>query len=264
MEIFDFGFLKVRLLDIIDVLIVAFLLYKVYEQLKGGVAIRIFIGLIAIYALWGLCVRVLDMKLMGALLGQFIGVGVIALIIVFQQEVRSFLIMLGTNQIFNRSSITSKWIPWKSQYQESNTISLSPILQAVTSMASSRTGALIVIGRLSDLTFYIDTGDRIDARISQRLIESIFYKNSPLHDGAMMIVGGKIKAVRCVLPVTEQKNLPANLGMRHRAGIGLSENSDAISIMVSEQTGKVSTAIEGKLYDNLSAEELEKKLQEAL
>ena len=120
MEIFDFGFLKVRVLDIIDVLIVAFLLYKVYEQLKGGVAIRIFIGLIAIYALWGLCVRVLDMKLMGALLGQFIGVGVIALIIVFQQEVRSFLIMLGTNKIFNRSALLPKWIPWKSQYQESN------------------------------------------------------------------------------------------------------------------------------------------------
>lgn len=264
MEIFHIGFLSVRLLDIIDILIVAFLLFKIYELLKGGAAMSIFIGILSIYLLWWLFVKVLDMQLLGALLGQFIGVGVIALIIVFQQEVRRFLVLLGTNSIIAKSPFTRQLFPWNWQFQRALPLNVAPIVKACTSMAKNKTGALIVISRVTDLKFYASTGDMVEAEVSKRLIESIFFKNSPLHDGAIIIEGNKIKAARCVLPVTENIDLPAHLGMRHRAALGISEQSDAVAIVVSEETGEIAMAVEGIVKTNLSPEELEKRLQKQL
>lgn len=262
MEIFKIGFLSVRLLDILDILIVAFLLYKLYQLLKGGVAINIFIGLLSIYLLWWLFVKVLNMQMLGTILGQFVGVGVIALIIVFQQEVRRFLIVLGTNSFIARNSLTKQILPWNWQVSASSkTAGFGPIIKACRSMAKAHIGAIIVIAKSSELRFYSNTGDLIDAVISKRLIESIFFKNSPLHDGAIIISGNKIKAARCVLPVTENTELPARLGMRHRAAIGITEHSDAVAIVVSEETGEISVAKEGQIRTNVG-DDLEQILEE--
>jgi uncharacterized protein (TIGR00159 family) len=260
--LFHIGFFEIRWLDVLDVLVVAFLLYKVYELLKGSAAMSIFIGIVAIYALWWLCSRVLDMKLLGALLEKFIGVGVLALIIVFQPELRRFLIMLGSNTFIAKNPITKKFFKWQPQGRPSNEI--IPLVKASASMSKAKTGAIIVLERNTDLKFYADTGDMMDAEVSKRLIENIFFKNSPLHDGAIIISNNKIKAARCVLPVTDNSDLPANFGMRHRAAIGITEQSDAIAIIVSEETGQISVANDGKIVANLSAEELEKYLLKEL
>ncbi len=264
MEIFEIGFLSVRLLDIIDILLVAFLLYKLYELLKGGVAMNIFLGLVAIYLLWWLCVKVLDMQLIGALLGQFIGVGVIALIIVFQQEVRRFLILLGTNSLIANNSLTRKIFNWNFQFQKQITLDINPIVKACANMSKSRTGALMVLARNTDLKFYATTGDLMDADVSKRLIESIFFKNSPMHDGAIIIAENKIKAARCVLPVTDNTELPAHYGMRHRAALGISEQSDALAIIVSEETGSISVARDGELTADVTPDELESILKKEM
>jgi len=260
MEIFQIGFLSVRLLDILDILIVAFLLYKVYELLKGGVAINIFIGLISIYLLWFLCVRVLEMQLLGSILGQFIGVGVIALIIVFQQEVRRFLILLGTNNFLSNTSFSRSILNWNFQSARPTQIDIRSIVKACSNMSNTKTGAIIVIQRNTDLKFYSSTGDQMDAEISKRLIESIFFKNSPMHDGAIIIQNNKVKAARCVLPVTDNPDIPAQYGMRHRAAIGISEQSDAVAIIVSEETGSISFALGGELKSSLTPDELEEIL----
>ncbi len=262
MEIFKIGFLSVRLLDILDILIVAFLLYKLYQLLKGGVAINIFIGLLSIYLLWWLFVKVLNMQMLGTILGQFVGVGVIALIIVFQQEVRRFLIVLGTNSFIARNSFTKQILPWNWHMAgTTKTTGFGPVIKACRSMSKTKTGAIIIIAKSSELRFYSNTGDVMDAVISKRLIESIFFKNSPLHDGAIIISGNKIRAARCVLPVTENTDLPARLGMRHRAAIGITEHSDAIAIVVSEETGEISVAKEGQIRTDVG-DQLELILEE--
>ena len=264
MELFHIGFLSVRLLDILDILLVAFLMYKVYELLKGGTAMNVFIGIIAVYVLWWLFVKVLDMQLLGAILGQFMSVGVLALIIVFQQEVRRFLILLGTNSFLSKTGFSRKLLPWHWKAQTASNLNIPPLVKACGGMAKIKTGAIIVIARTVDLKFYEATGDIVDAEVSKRLLESIFFKNSPLHDGAVIIEGSKIKAARCVLPVTDNTELPANYGMRHRAALGITEQTDAISIIVSEETGQISVAIDGKMHNNLSPEELERMLQKEL
>jgi uncharacterized protein (TIGR00159 family) len=264
LELFKIGFLEIRWLDIVDVVITAFLLYKVYDLLKGTVAINIFLGILAIYVLWWLCSRVLDMKLLGSILGQFIGVGVLALIIVFQPEVRRFLILLGSKNIFKNSRIAKRLFIKGFQFDNEIKTDLKPIIKACSSMSKTKTGAIIVIERKTDLDFYAETGDMLNADLSKRAIESIFFKNSPLHDGAMIIEGNKIKAARCVLPVTDNTDLPAQYGMRHRAALGITEQSDAIAIVVSEETGAISIAVEGKLYACHDIEELEQRLREIL
>ncbi len=260
MEIFHIGFLSVRLLDILDILLVAFLLFKIYQLLKGGAAINIFIGIVAIYVLWWLFVKILNMQLLGAILGQFMSIGVIALIIVFQQEIRKFLLVIGSNSFAGKDSISRKLLPWNWQSPVMSKPNISPIVKACTSMSKNKTGAIMVLARSSDLKFYESTGDIMDAEVSKRLLESIFFKNSPLHDGAVIIENNKIKAARCVLPVTENTDLPAHYGMRHRAALGITEQSDAISIIVSEETGTISMAVDGKMFYNITPEELEQLL----
>ncbi len=251
------AFITIRVLDIIDVLLVAYLMYQVYMLIRGTVAMNIFIGILSFYLLW-IIVRALQMQLLGSILGQIIGVGVIAMIIVFQQEIRRFLIFIG-NQYFSRNRLSlEKVIPINITPQPK--VKIKSIIKAVINMAKSKTGALVVIARKSELTVYAETGDSLNAETSSRLIESIFNKESPLHDGALIINGDRIVAARCVLPISENLNLPPNYGMRHRAALGLSENTDAITIIVSEQTGKVSIAESGKLLTDVGAKELMSKL----
>ncbi|MFM2189762.1 MAG: diadenylate cyclase CdaA [Arcticibacter sp.] len=264
MDLFKIGFLDIRLLDLIDILLVAFLIYKLYELIKGGVAMNIVIGLLSIYFIWWFCVNVLEMHLIGAVLGQFIGVGVIALIIVFQQEVRRFLIMLGTNSFLANSRFAQKLKNWSIQTSKENQTDISPIVKACLNMGKTKTGALIVISRNTDLKFFANTGDLMEAEVSKRLIESIFFKNSPMHDGAIIISGNRIKAARCVLPVTDNPDIPAQYGMRHRAGLGISEQTDAIAVIVSEETGRISIAIDGELKPDMNAEELQSILEKEL
>lgn len=223
---------------------------------------NIFMGILAIYGAWWLFGKVLNMQLLGSLLGQFISIGVLALIIVFQQEIRRFLLLLGSNSFTGKDSLSRRFFPkgWKIEQSRSG-LQTTPIVKACASMSKSKTGAIIILARGTDLKFYENTGDLMDAEVSKRLLESIFFKNSPLHDGAVIIENNKIKAARCVLPVTENTELPAQYGMRHRAALGITEQTDAISVIVSEETGQIAVAIDGTLYPNLSPDELEKMLQ---
>jgi diadenylate cyclase len=241
-------FIQIRLLDVIDVLLVAVLLYQLYTLIKGTGAINIFLGLLSLYLLWWL-VRIFEMDMLSAILGQFISVGVLALIVVFQPEIRKFLILLGTRSFMNRGS--KKFVNMLWNYQQEETLNISAIVNACEYFSENRTGALIVITIQNELDNFVDTGQRIDAVISEQLLETIFYKNSPLHDGAVIISGNKIVAARCVLPVSDKKSFPATLGLRHRAAAGITEQSDAIALIVSEQSGRISWAREGKINRNV-------------
>lgn len=224
---------------------------------------NVFIGIAAIYILWWLFVKVFEMQLLGAILGQVMSVGVLALIIVFQQEVRRFLILIGSNSLIGKNAFPKKIFSWNAP-AGSTALNITPVVKACASMAKNKTGALIVLSRTTDMKFYESTGDLMDADVSKRLLESIFFKNSPMHDGAVIIENNKIKAARCVLPVTENTELPAHYGMRHRAALGITEQSDAIALIVSEETGQISIAIDGKINNNVSSEELESILQKEI
>ena len=254
------GFLEFNILDIVDIFLVAILLYQLYKLIKGTVAIKIFIGIAAIYLLWKL-VEALQMDLLSEILGQFIGVGVLAVIIVFQQEVRRFLLMIGNTKFFSKDGVLKfNWINDETAAE----VDVSAITDACEKMASTKTGAIIVITRENGLPNYIETGESINSKTSSILLQSIFFKNSPLHDGAVIITGNTVKAARCVLPTIENENFPSNLGMRHRAAEGISENTDCIAIIVSEERGKISVAQKGKLEISLSAEQLKELLQKEL
>jgi diadenylate cyclase len=251
-------FIKIRVLDVIDILLVAYLMYQVFLLIRGTVAMNIFIGILSVYLVW-IIVKALDMMLLGTILGQIIGVGVIALIIVFQQEVRRFLIYIG-NQYFSRNRLTlEKVIPINLAQQSK--VKNKSVIKAVINMSKSRTGALIVISKKSELTVYAETGDMLNADTTSRLIESIFNKHSPLHDGAVIITGTKIIAARCVLPVSEILNLPPNYGLRHRAALGMTEYTDSMVIVVSEETGEISIAENGRLRNDIDPKDLMSKLE---
>lgn len=253
-------FIDIRLIDIVDILLVALLIYQLYYLVKGTVAVNIFIGIILFYLLW-LIVKALNMQLFGSILGKFIDVGFIALLIVFQQELRRFLLYIGTSDLFTKGKIRKGIFDFKWNVAATNTLDSNIIIKACKHMSESRTGAIIIITKNNDLKFYANTGDTLNAKISARMIESIFFKNSPLHDGALIISDNTIIAARCVLPVTEDADFPAHLGMRHRAAVGITENTDAIAIVVSEQTGEISFCKEGKLKVNVSQERLKELLE---
>jgi diadenylate cyclase len=236
--------------DIIDIVLVALILYQIYRLIRGTSAFSIFIGIFFIYLLW-LVVKALNMELITALLGQVIGVGVIALIIVFQQEVRRFLLVIG-NRYITSSRFSIGRIFSSVKDEPGSTKEAEEIVRACDSMASKNTGALIVIGRKSSLDLFSEGGEILNARISAELLETIFFKNTPLHDGAVLIEGGIILAARCPLPVTDQVSLPPHFGMRHRAAIGMSENSDALIIVVSEESGFISVVDTGTIRENIS------------
>jgi diadenylate cyclase len=251
------AFLQIRLLDIIDIILVAILLYQLYLLIRGTGSLNIFLGILSIYLIWWL-VRVFEMELLTAILGQFISVGVLALIIVFQPEIRKFLLLIGTRSFINKGSRNFFKRIW--QFDETIKLNISPIVNSCQRFSENRTGALIVITKENDLGFFVETGELIEARISEQLLENIFFKNSPLHDGAVIITSNRIKAARCVLPVSDNKNIPSILGLRHRAAAGITEQSDAITIVVSEQNGRISVAKEGEIKRNLKPVQLKEFL----
>ncbi len=252
-------FIGLRLLDIIDILLVALLLYELYRLVKGTAAINILLGIVAVFLAWRL-VRILEMELLSEILGAFISVGFIALIVVFQPEIRKFLLLLGPPGFMRKKH--RRFLFWKINYANDENLSIDPIVQACRKMATSKTGALIVIGKINELEEYINSGELLDARISEQLIQNIFYKNSPLHDGAMIIMNNKIKAASCILPVSKNEELPAHIGLRHRSAVGISEKSDSVAIVVSEQTGKISWCKNGELFMNIEPSRLNALLEE--
>ena len=245
----------VTFLDIIDILLVALILFQLYKIIRGTSAFSIFIVVFLIYLFW-LIVKALNMQLVSSLLGQVMGVGVIALIVVFQQEVRRFLLVIGNRYIKNTKFSFKKFFNSAPSDQSGGLALAEEIVRAAESMAAKKIGALIVIGRQSRLNLYADGGEIIMAQIRSELLETIFFKNTPLHDGAVIIEDGMILAARCPLPVTDQMGLAPHLGMRHRAAIGMSEHTDALVIVVSEETGRISVVDSGEIRENLKPNEL--------
>ncbi|MBS4069904.1 diadenylate cyclase CdaA [Algoriphagus aquatilis] len=259
--LFKIGFLDVSIVNMIDIALVAALLYQVYKLLKGSVAIKIFLGFLSLYLIY-LLVRAVRMELLSAILGQFMGVGVIAAIIIFAPEIRKFLLIVGRSSIFSDDNVWKDILFfWKKK--ENSAFNIAPIIDAAKVLAGSNTGALIVISSTVELKFYAESGDILDAELSKRLLISIFNKYSPLHDGAVIIHKGRIKAARCILPVTERE-VPAQFGLRHRAGIGMSEATDALILVVSEETGQISMMKNGKVLHNLSFQEIREIINDYL
>lgn len=252
MLLFIFDFIKLRLVDVIDIFLVAYLIYILYRLLKGTIAANIFLGLLSIYFLW-LLVRALNMNLLGSILGQFLGVGVLLILIVFQQEIRKFLLLIGQRNIFVSMFSKKLFQPWKWRYTGAAvSLNFNEIVRACNHLSKSKTGALMVITKSTELRGFASTGVMLDSELSSKLIESIFNKNSPLHDGSIIVAKNKIKAASCILPVSENNKIPDHLGLRHRAAIGISEISDAIAIAISEESGSISLAENGQLQHNIS------------
>jgi diadenylate cyclase len=238
-------FLQFRLIDIIDILLVAFLMYKFYQMVKGTVALNILIGLFVFVVFW-FTIKSLKMDLSASILDNFVNVGVLALIIVFQQEIRRFFLHFGSKYklLYADSDKTAqKWI--------------ESTVRACENMSKTKTGALIVITREARLLDYIDTGERLRADINTRLIESLFFKNNPLHDGAIIMSNNKIEAAACILPVSQNVQLPKHMGLRHRAAMGISETTDAIAITVSEERGDISLFVKGTYQHKITSSDLE-------
>lgn len=249
-------FISFGLTDVIDIILVAILLYVAYSLVKGTSAITIFIGLALIYVAY-IVIKAFDLKLLSSIIGKFVNVGVIAIMIVFQQEIRKFLLYIGSNDFIRKQNLKSLLkLKFNSTQSSEIYLDIEAVANACFAMSITKTGALIIVSRKSDLKFYVNTGDSIDSALTSRMLENIFYKNSPLHDGAVIIENNRIIAARCVLPVTEKENFPAHYGMRHRAAVGITENTDSIAITVSEQTGAVSLTIAGDINANLSREKL--------
>ena len=245
--------------DAIDILCVAFFLYKTYQLMKSSGAITIFIGILSFIAVWLLVSQVFEMKLMGAIMDKFISVGFIVLVVLFQDEIRRFLLILGS---YKGWKFIAKLFNHKSSHIQDELSYTMPIVLASMNMAKTKTGALIVIQQKFNLGLYIETGELLNATLSSRLLENIFFKNSPLHDGATIIADKKIKAAACILPVSQRNDIPKELGLRHRSALGISQETDAKVIVVSEETGKISLAHNSKLYIDLSGEELQKLLKQ--
>lgn len=252
-----------RLLDIIDILLVAVIIYYVYSLIKGTIAVNILMGVGLFFGIY-LVVKQLEMRLLTEIFGGFISVGSIALIVVFQQEIRRFLLHIGKNISLRRKKFFLSFIGNKRSADEDHSEQIRIIVDSCRSMAKSRTGALLVFSRYFDEEYYQSSGEYIDAPVSKRLLESIFFKNSPLHDGAVVIVDFRVMTASCVLPLSESEDLPPQFGLRHRAAIGVTEVSEAVAVIVSEETGEISFAKDGNINMNLSAEELEQLLKDEL
>ncbi|MDR0422463.1 MAG: diadenylate cyclase CdaA [Proteiniphilum sp.] len=244
--------------DFIDVVLVALLLYYLFRLVKISGMRPLFIGILVFMVIWILVSRVFNMVLLGSILDQFVNVGLFLLIILFQDEIRRFLMSLGSRKGWN--FVTKLFFPGERQKKDNSY--LTAIVLACMNMSKTSTGALIAIQRDLHLGLYEQTGEIVNADISSRLIENVFFKNSPLHDGAMIVVGKKIKAAGCILPISQNPNIPAHLGLRHRAGLGISQETDARVVIVSEERGKISFASQGRLKMNISPEDLQRLLME--
>jgi len=252
-KFWDFG-----IVDFIDVFLVAILLYYVYKLVKGTVAINIFIGIIIIYSVWKLT-DFLHMQMLHNIFDGFMKVGIIALIVVFQPEIRKFLLMVGSTNLSGRGKFFGKMKFLKSAVETETDV--MAIISACKKMGASQTGALIVLERNNNLDFLISTGDTMNIAVTQPIIESIFFKNSPLHDGAIIIENNIVKATRVILPINNEKNIPLRFGLRHRAAVGITEKTDALAIVVSEETGQISFIKNGEFVMFKDASELSEMIK---
>ncbi len=251
------SFIEIRLIDIIDILLVAFLMFQVYRLVRGTIAINIIISIIAIIIFW-LLTKAFKMELSASILDKFVNIGLLALIIIFQQEIRRFFLMIGSKyNIAHRFGFDTLF----DSSNESNKSFIVPVVSSCTQLSKTKTGALIVITRKSELKEYLSTGELLNAAVSVQLLGSIFFKNSPLHDGAAIISNNEIKAAACILPVSQNFDLPKEFGLRHRAALGITETTDAVAIVVSEETGKITYASHGQMKHDISSEELTQLLE---
>lgn len=248
---FDFG-----IKDIIDIFLVALLLYYSYKVMKKSRSLNVFFGVLIFVVFWLFISQILEMKLLGTILDKLVSVGALAVLILFQDEIRSFFYTIGTHERVRAFMHLLRG----DKKQKNERADIMPIVMACMSMSKQKVGALIVIERSLPLNDIIRSGEIIDANINQRLIENIFFKNSPLHDGAMVITNKRIKAAGCILPVSHSMDIPKELGLRHRAAMGISQETDALSVIVSEETGNISVAYKGQFQLRLTAEELERIL----
>ncbi|CAM1350431.1 diadenylate cyclase CdaA [Tenacibaculum crassostreae] len=253
LDFIDFSFL-----DVLDIFLVAVLLFYIYKLLKGTVAINIVIGIAFIFLIWKVT-QALHMEMLSGILGYLLSGGVIALIIVFQQEIRKFLLMIGTTNFSTKRGFLNQLKFLKTEIHSE--IDIQTILKACVNLSKTKTGALLVIEKTNNLDFLINTGDKMNALVNEAILESIFYKNSPLHDGATVVRDNYIVATRVVLPISDSTKIPSRFGLRHRAAIGVSEKTDAICLLVSEETGEISYIKDGEFVFYKSLEELQKKLE---
>lgn len=250
--------------DIIDIFLVAFLLYQLYKLLKKTGALNVFIGILTFVVIWFLISYVFRLELLGTILNRVGSVGAFGLIVLFQDEIKRFFSRIGSRRGFGFVTFLKRVFGIKKAGKDEYKFDITQIVLACKGLSKACMGALIVIKRTADLNLYIQSGEVIDANVNSRLIENIFFKNSPLHDGAMVIENKRIKAAGCILPVSKNQNIPKRLGLRHRAALGISEATDAIAIIVSEETGKISYAINGEITVNVKPEQLEHFLSQSL
>ena len=261
-----FGFLQLSLADILDILLLALLIYIVFRWIRGTSAMSIFVAIISLYVI-RVIVSAFNMRLMTNIMETVLDVGVIAVIVIFQPEIRKFLMRIGSRYMNSRQgkAILDRLFGKNRQSANiSGSKQVNELAEACRRMSEEKTGALIVLAHKASLEEIIDTGDRIDAAIHRRLLTNLFFKNSPLHDGAVIISGGRIAAARCTLPITEKTNIPANFGMRHKAAIGITEETDADAIVVSEETGNISFVKGGMVTSIHNINELKLLLNTAL
>ncbi len=255
---------QIGIKDIIDIILVAILLYQMFKLLKRSGAVNIFIGILAFLICWFLVSYVFKMELLGSIFDRVVSVGAFALIVLFQDEIRRFFSKIGSKQKWSSLSFLKKMFSSDTEAENNLDIQLIQIVLACRGLSKTSTGGLIILTRNNELEAYTQSGEQINATISSRLIENIFFKNSPLHDGAMIISAKKIKAAACILPISKNQTIQKRLGLRHRAALGISEQSDAIAIVISEETGHISWAINGQLTTNVKPEQLEHFLSEEL
>lgn len=253
-------FFEFSIKDFIDILLVALLLYYTYKLMKASGSINVFTGILVFILIWLVVTQVLEMKLLGSIFDKSVSVGVLALIVLFQEEIRRFLLTLGSHK--HAHTLVRFFTGGNKESMTHDDI--MPIVMACLSMGKQKVGALIVMEHQVPMDDVVRTGDIINADINQRLVENIFFKNSPLHDGAMVVSKKRIKAAGCILPVSHNLDIPKELGLRHRAAMGISQVSDAHAIIVSEETGSISVAYRGQFYLRLTAEELESLLTKAI
>jgi diadenylate cyclase len=259
MKGFDLDFLKITVTDVVDVIFVAILIYYIYNLIKNTVAVNLLLGMFIIVML-SFVVDGLKMQLLSSIINKFMSVGIIALIIIFQPEIRRFLLLIGKNTFLQKNQAWWGYLFGTKDAERDNLVRIKPIIDACKSMKKSKTGALIVFVKFYDDQLFANSCEVIDSKISKRLLESIFQKNSPLHDGAVVISENKIKSASCILPLTDNDKLPPQFGLRHRAGIGVSETTDAVAVIISEETGEIAYAKQGRVRMNVSFGELEKLL----
>ncbi|MBQ7211424.1 MAG: diadenylate cyclase CdaA [Muribaculaceae bacterium] len=246
--------------DAIDIFLLALLLFYLYRTMRESGTLSIFFGILAFIAVWVVTSEILGMRLIGTILDKFMSIGLLILVILFQDQIKRFLVELGSqkrwrffSRVFKRDNTSTDKSPW-----------IMPVVNACMNMSKSNTGALIVIEQTMPLVSYEKTGDSIDASISSRLLQNIFFKNSPLHDGAVILSEGRIKAAGCILPVSHNTDIPRRFGLRHRSALGISQATDAIAVIVSEETGGISIAHNGTIHADLSSTELERRLAQII